>query len=142
MKLVCLLDHKYSHANFHVGALKGVDAQKAAVLSSLAAKHEFVLGLANVRCHVFGFADDGFGHVRHRNGHITFSEIDDQEVLVEHLVDMQGALLAPELEFEEEEEGVDQTFMQAACECRPPVLASFFGRRRRSLNWWRSWRPV
>lgn len=32
--------------------------------------------------------------------------------------------------------------MQAACECRPPVLASFFGRRRRSLNWWRSWRGL
>lgn len=32
--------------------------------------------------------------------------------------------------------------MQAACEGRTPVLASFFGRRRRSPNSWRSWRDL
>ncbi|EKM60042.1 uncharacterized protein PHACADRAFT_138464 [Phanerochaete carnosa HHB-10118-sp] len=110
-KLVCLLDHKYSHANFHAGALKGADAQKAAVLSALAAQHSFALGLANVRCRFAGSADDEFG--RGRYGRVGFEEIQDQEVCVEHLVDMQGTLIAPVLEFDEEEEGVPVELVDA-----------------------------
>ena len=55
-----LLDHKYSQANLHVGALKGADAQKVGMLQPLAERHGFEMGFASVECHLTGSANMGY----------------------------------------------------------------------------------
>lgn len=134
-KIICLLDHKYSHANFHSGALKGSDAQKAAVLANLAPSHGFVLGLANVSCRLAGTADDSSGR---RYGNVGFDEVQDSDLTVEHLVDMSGKLLAPVLYFEEEQETIPEELTDAIGDgpCDQEDYESYTGNEAGSLERW------
>ena len=57
-KILYLLDHQYSQANFKGGALKCVDAHRLAILESLAKELGFQLALARLECHLVGSAED------------------------------------------------------------------------------------
>ncbi|GJE87369.1 2OG-Fe(II) oxygenase [Phanerochaete sordida] len=134
-KILYFLNHSYSHANFHAGALKGADAQKAAILASLAPQHEFALGLANVSCRLAGAADDEYGRGR---GDVDFGEIQDSDITVEHFVDMAGNLLAPLLEFDEESETVPAELMDEIGRgpCEKENYEAYTGNEAGSLERW------
>ena len=90
-KLVYLLDHKYSQASLRGSALKGLDAQKLAILDLLGEQYGFYLGLANVCCTLSGSADDdgygrGWGYDNSEDdsedemdhNDVDFAEVDDR----------------------------------------------------------------
>ncbi|GJE87377.1 hypothetical protein PsYK624_034600 [Phanerochaete sordida] len=113
-KLLVLLDHKYAEANLGAAALKGADAQRAAVLDALARAHGFRLGLANAHCHLSGPADDcggggwggGWGGRRYGryddyggDDDVDFVEIESRVMTVQHFVDLDGELISKKLEY-------------------------------------------
>jgi hypothetical protein len=78
LKLIYLLQHKYSLASLRGDCLKGADAYKVALLQSLAKQLNFDVGLANVECHVQGYGDDDSGH-RSRYGRHDRYDLDDED---------------------------------------------------------------
>lgn len=101
-KLVYILEHKYSQANLHAGALKGSDAQKTTVLEMLAKQHDFDMGLATADCRLVGFADE-FEQWGARWGDRCFGVINNVQIGIEHFVDLEGKMLSPELEYKNAE---------------------------------------
>lgn len=117
-KVAYLLEYKYSQANLNGSALKGADAHKVAVLSTLANKYGFSLGLASVSCKLSGSCEgdvyddeDGYNPFygysrssdakRHRN--LEFEEVYDRQTTLEYLVALDGRLLATTLQHEDDE---------------------------------------
>ena len=118
-KLIYLLEHKYSQANLRGSALKGVDAHKVAMLDMLARAHGFHIGLASVVCHEHGYARDegppprrgGWGRWYEEeddedDDDVEMEEVQETVMTVEHLVDLDGKLIQPRLEFDEETETI------------------------------------
>ncbi|KAI0797130.1 hypothetical protein C8Q75DRAFT_227436 [Abortiporus biennis] len=56
-KIAYLLEHTYSYDQLRGSALKGVDAEKAALLDTVATSFGFHLGLASVEYHLEGYVD-------------------------------------------------------------------------------------
>ncbi|EKM48029.1 uncharacterized protein PHACADRAFT_214984 [Phanerochaete carnosa HHB-10118-sp] len=122
-KLVYLLDHKYSRANLNAGALKGADAHRVALLADLAREYGIGLGLAHAVCHLVGSIEsgdlgydfppsDGYyqpwryadrSRGRRRAVCYEFEEIEGREMTIEHFVDLDGMLVAKELEYDDNE---------------------------------------
>lgn len=129
-KIVCLLEHKYSQANLSGGALKGGDAQRVAMIDTAAKRHRFGMGFASAECHLFGTADDededGYYEYRRRwasdvrrgvcsmflmfarpqREEHDFLAVFDQDLEVEHVVDLDGNMIADKLQVNVEKEAV------------------------------------
>ncbi|TCD68486.1 hypothetical protein EIP91_010661 [Steccherinum ochraceum] len=97
-KILCLLTHQYSQANISASDLKGVDAQKIALLAPLASELGFHLGFATIENHLWGCADMDCDC-----GPTNFAGVDDQEMEFEGFVDLDGKLISEQLEFSENE---------------------------------------
>ncbi|KAJ8455552.1 hypothetical protein ONZ51_g12411 [Trametes cubensis] len=97
-KIIYLLSHKYSHANLSGSALKGVDAHLIAVLDNVGRPYGIHIGLANLTCTQRGSAED-YGDSSYRWGRCAYDddvgmmEVEDTEVVIEHLVDLDGRLI-------------------------------------------------
>ena len=103
-KLVYLLGHTYSQANLSASALKGIDAHKVALLSTLAQSTGFRLGLASIECHQSGAAqEDGWG-----NSYCGFAEVEDTNMTITSFVDLTGKTIRDELDFDEETETIPE----------------------------------
>lgn len=59
-KVLYLLEDTYGTDSLSLGILQGADAEKCRVFYSLAKEYGFHLGLANVDCHLCGYADDKY----------------------------------------------------------------------------------
>ncbi|TFY70329.1 hypothetical protein EVG20_g2676 [Dentipellis fragilis] len=116
-KIIFLLNYQYSDTPLKGSALEGADAHKLALLSGLAQKHGFSLGLATARCRLIGSADesdrddDEWGR-RHgscgtsddtEDKVVDFAMIDDRELTIEHFVDVEGKPIREHLAFEDNE---------------------------------------
>lgn len=113
-KLVYLLDHQYSQANLHAGALKGTDAHRVAILDILVKQLGFGMGLASVCCHLTGACDDygeSWGRYRDRYDspsprEYTMVDVEERDMSIENFVDMEGKLISDELDIDEETETI------------------------------------
>lgn len=124
-KVLVLLDHMYSHANTSSAAMKGRDAHVVALLHALAQELGFRLGFANVERRVTGCADDD-GPQRYGRGgwgcayddededenEVGMLEIYERDFKVEHLVDLEGALIKEKVDFVEKQETIPQSFVK------------------------------
>ncbi|KAJ7129787.1 hypothetical protein C8R44DRAFT_777696 [Mycena epipterygia] len=107
VKLIYLLQHKYSLASVRGDCLKGADAYKVALLQSLAKQLSFDVGLANVECHVIGSGDDDFGHrgydSEEDDDDVGMGEVEEQTMTIKNLVDLDGQRVQGEVECEEDD---------------------------------------
>lgn len=96
-----LLEHKYSHVNLKMGALKGEDAHLVANLRGVAEEEGFMVCLANLEYNISGVADDdGYGY--YKRGRCAYDDSEDDEEVpsmmeetdtnlqVKNLVDLDG----------------------------------------------------
>lgn len=104
-KIIYLLDHRYSRANFNGSALKGSDSHQIALLNLVAKECGFNVGLANIESHVTGAAiDDGpdrwskrcaYDHEDDRDAtEYDMLEVYEREWSITNLVDLDGDLIA------------------------------------------------
>ncbi|KAF7789411.1 hypothetical protein EIP86_000355 [Pleurotus ostreatoroseus] len=110
-KIIYLLDHKYSQANLRGSALKGSDAQKAAILDTLGKQFGFRLGLASIECYLRGAADDphgGYSERRHGDEMLEFEEVCHTEMSLTNVVDFDGVSVAGQIEMSDATETVPQ----------------------------------
>jgi len=112
-KIIYLLSHKYSQANLKGSALKGADAHKVALLEDIARMHNFHLGLANLECHLTGYAEDsGCRHYNRwddsdgeQDDDVDMAEVEERAMTIENLVDLQtGELITDNVTCEDEDE--------------------------------------
>lgn len=122
-KIIYLLDYKYSQANLNASALKGADAHRVALLENLARQYGFDLGLAHAVCHLIGPCDEGGyydgysgrygydverdadmhpcryggGRPRHGESSLSFADIEERRMTIEHFVDLEGRLISKTL---------------------------------------------
>ncbi|KAJ3542327.1 hypothetical protein NM688_g5980 [Phlebia brevispora] len=120
-KILYLLKHKYSQASLNGSALKGSDAQHAALLDPLCKELGFCLGLASVECHKEGACADGGSHNRRRkrfwqydasdsdveeeidyddDDDASFVDVFEQSMTISDFVDLQGEPLTGEIELD------------------------------------------
>lgn len=120
-KILYLLKHKYSQASLNGNALKGSDAQHAALLDPLCKELGFCLGLASVECHKEGACADGGSHNRRRkrfwqydasdsdveeeidyddDDDASFVDVFEQSMAISDFVDLQGEPLTGEIELD------------------------------------------
>lgn len=103
-KLLCVLEHQYSQANLRASALKGSDAQKVALLSQLADKLGFHLGLASITCHLRGVPENE-QYCTDSDQYVSIYQRDSD---VEKFVDMEGSLLANTLAYKKKVETIPE----------------------------------
>ncbi|KAA1473716.1 hypothetical protein DENSPDRAFT_823200 [Dentipellis sp. KUC8613] len=144
-KIVYLLSHKYSQANLRGGALKGIDAQKVALLEVLSQKYGFSLGLASANCHLSGYAEDSGG--RHHgwgysddddsDDEVEFAEVEEREMSIQNFVDMEGKLIQDDLEYNDEETiPADLAETVEAGDCDEQDYEGYMGNGAGSLQRW------
>ncbi|KAI5830724.1 hypothetical protein K523DRAFT_415626 [Schizophyllum commune Tattone D] len=100
-KVIYLLDHQYTQANKTGSALKGADAHKLGILQGLAKELGFQLGLASLKAHVTGYADDD-EYTPRAYGVANFMEVEERELKIRDLTDLDGNLLKEKIDFEDE----------------------------------------
>ncbi|TCD68475.1 hypothetical protein EIP91_010650 [Steccherinum ochraceum] len=135
-KIVYLLQHKYSQANLRASALKGLDANQAAVLADLAKEQGFHLGLASVVCRVEGDGDDHFGHQDYDE--VDFCGDESRSTVIEQFVDLNGELISRSLDFEEEDETIpaELSYMILEGEHDRQEYEGYMGNSAGSLSRW------
>lgn len=126
-KIIYLLQHRYSHANYRGSALKGSDAQVVAIVESVGKELGFRVGLALVECHLRGGADDG-GNTYHPppawrlssddeppdSDDLEFLEVYEKTMTITELVDLDGRPLKKKLKLtDEDEDGTGVEFIPA-----------------------------
>ena len=104
--------------------MKGLDAQKLAILDLLGKQYGFHLGLANECCTLSGSADDdgrewsrcgwGYGDSEDEmdDDDLDFAEVSDREMTIKNLVDLEGRKLQEQLDFDEESEVIPDDLME------------------------------
>ncbi|KDQ15313.1 hypothetical protein BOTBODRAFT_174154 [Botryobasidium botryosum FD-172 SS1] len=104
LKIVYLLDHKYSLANLRGSALKGTDAHLVSLLDAVAKELDFRLGLATIECHASGYGQ-GDEYEDDYDGPRRSVEFDRNtaNTTILNLVNMDGQLISDELDFSAED---------------------------------------
>lgn len=136
-KIIYLLDHRYSRANFHGGALKGSDSHQIALIEGIAHECGFEVGLANVESHLSGAPsrdpdrdgwrdpyDDGYGYSDEDendggSSDITMAEVFETEWSVTNLVDLDGNEIVDELYCDDNEDETIPVDLQEQVESGP-----------------------
>jgi hypothetical protein len=107
-KLIYLLGHQYSRSDLRRGALKGADAHKVGLLETLATQCNFDLGLANLECHLSGYAEEDYGYggcwsTRRGRSSTCMGEVEEREMTITGLVGLDGTSLQEDVDYEEDE---------------------------------------
>lgn len=103
LKIIHLLDHKYSQVNLKGSSLKGKDAHKVAVLELLARELGFRVALANLELSLLGTGND-YPDDSSRGG---MAEVEEREVSITNVVDLDGGLIRKTLDCEPEDDDED-----------------------------------
>lgn len=137
-KVIYLLDHRYSHANFHGGTLKGSDSHRIALIADIANECGFEVGIATVESHISGAPpgrperrdrdpyDDGYGYSDEdededdiASSDITMDEVFSTEWSVTNLVDLDGNEIVDELYCDDDAEETIPVDLQDQVESGP-----------------------
>jgi hypothetical protein len=125
-KIVYQLNHQYSRANLSASALKGVDCDTFTLLDSAAREMGFCIGLAHLELTLIGYPPDdgGYGYRNRRgwgydeddgddgdDGRLSFVEVTDKRISIENLVDVDGRMIAKDIDFEAEMEAIPSGFI-------------------------------
>jgi hypothetical protein len=107
IKIIYLLEHKYSQANLRGDALKGADAHKVGLLQDLARTTGFRMGLANVECHVNGDGND-YGGGYGSDCNVSIGDVEYRNISIQNLVDLEGRLIKEEIDCEDDCEHIPE----------------------------------
>jgi hypothetical protein len=125
IKIIYLLEHKYSRANLRGDALKGTDAQKVGLLQDLARTTGFCMGLANVECHVNGAGND-YGGGYGADGDVSMGDVEYRNMAIQNLVDLEGRLIKEEINCEDDNEHIPEDLSDKV-ESGPPDEREYEG---------------
>lgn len=138
-KLIYLFNIHYDREDLDLDSLVGEDSRRVAILEDLAKKHGFRIGLADTKVFLSGRVGDvGYQREQRRLAddyecgsdpdrcsvtesdddvddpeelEFVDSEVDSWSMEVEHLVDLQGDLIAEELEFDDRKETIPENII-------------------------------
>lgn len=135
MKIVSLLDHKYTQATLKFRGrklLKGIDAYRVSHLERVANEYGFRLGLAILECHVDGVPEapgeydryycdpDPDASEEEQEGHEwVMEEVLEQQMSITGLVDLMGRELLEKVEHGDDTQMIPEELEESVIEGKP-----------------------